>query len=255
MTLDIAAKRAQFRELHRQGCFAIPNPWDVGSARRLAAAGFKAIASSSAGFAWTMGRDDGEVTVDEVLGHLRALNAATDLPVNADFEDGFADTADGVARNVTRAVEAGVSGLSIEDRRGGELFPVPEAVERIRVAHEAIAATGEDVVLVGRCEGYLIGQRDLAATIKRLVAYAEAGADCLFAPGVSDHAEIREVVAAVAPKPVNVVILSSSMRVPELAALGVRRVSTGGGLARAAWKGFDQAVKMLIEVGTIPPRD
>jgi 2-methylisocitrate lyase-like PEP mutase family enzyme len=255
MTVDIATKRARFRALHAEGCFVIPNPWDAGSARRLAAAGFQAIASSSAGFAWAMGRDDGEVAVDEVLEHLRVLNEATDLPVNADFEHGFADTAGGVAHNVTRAIEAGVSGLSIEDRRGGDLFPVAVAVERIRAAHEAIAASGEDVVLVGRCEGYLIGQRDLAATIKRLVAYAEAGADCLFAPGVSDHAEIREIVAAVAPKPVNVVILNPSFRVPELAALGVRRVSTGGGLARAAWKGFDEAVKMLTEVGTLPPRD
>ena len=254
MTVDIATKRARFRKLHREGCFVIPNPWDVGSARRLEAAGFQALATTSAGFAWSIGRDDGEVTIDEVLDHIRTLNAATDLPINADFEHGFADTAAGVARNVTRAIEAGVSGLSIEDRRGGDLFEESVAVERIRAAHGAIVGSGEDVVLVGRCESYLIGKPDLATTIKRLVSYAEAGADCLYAPCVTDPAEIREIVAAVAPKPVNILLMNPSMRVPELAALGVRRVSTGGALAHTAWQGFEQAVKALVEAGTLPSR-
>ena len=254
MPTDIATKRARFRALHEEGCFILPNPWGVGSARRLAKRGFKALASTSAGFAWSLGRDDGQVTRDELLGHLRMLNDATDLPVNADFEAGFADDAAGVADSVKLAVAAGVAGLSIEDRTGRELFPVPLAVERIRAAHEAIAATGEDVVLVGRSEGFLIGNRDLAATIKRLVAYAEAGADCLYAPGVTDLAEIAEIVSAVAPKPVNVLLMNADMRLADLAAVGVRRVSTGGALAYAAWAGFDRTVDMLVDQGALPAR-
>ena len=244
MTVDIATKRAAFQALHREGFFILPNPWDVGSARRLAARGFKALASTSAGFAWTLGRDDGQVTRDELLAHLRALNEATDLPVNADFEAGFADDPDGVAKNVVLALETGVAGLSIEDRTGKELYPLPLAVERIRAAH--VAMVGSNAILVGRSEGFLIGNRDLSATIKRLVAYAEAGADCLYAPGVTDLAAITEIVAAVAPKPVNVLQMGPQMRISDLAEIGVRRVSTGGSLAWAAWTGFDKAVDALL---------
>ncbi len=252
MTLDPAAKRVAFRELHEQGCFVLPNPWDLGSARRLAAQGFKALASTSAGFASSLGRQDGQVSCDEVLDHLRLLNEATDLPVNADFEAGFADDPEGVAANVARAVETGIAGVSIEDRTGRTLYPLPVAIDRIRAAREAIARSGQDVVLVGRSEGFLIGNTDLAATIDRLVAYAEAGADCLYAPGVTDLAAIKQIVAAVAPKPVNVLLMGPEMRVADLAAVGVRRVSTGGALAWAAWQGFDQAVRTLLIEGALP---
>jgi 2-methylisocitrate lyase-like PEP mutase family enzyme len=254
MAIDVAAKRAAFRALHAEGCFVLPNPWDLGSARRLERMGFKALASTSSGLAWSMGREDGEVSRDEVLNHLRVLCAATDLPVNADFEAGFADDAEGVAANVALAVGVGVAGLSIEDRTGRELYELGLAVDRIRAAREAIDRTGEDVLLVGRSEGFLIGQTSVDATIKRLVAYAAAGADCLYAPGMKDLAAIAEVVSAVAPKPVNVLLMGPGMRVSELAAAGVRRVSTGGGLAAAAWAGFDRVAGQLVEEGTVPPR-
>jgi 2-methylisocitrate lyase-like PEP mutase family enzyme len=244
MPIDIAVKRAAFRELHESGFFILPNPWDVGSARRLAARGFKALASTSAGFAWTLGRDDGEVTRDELLAHLGALNEATDLPVNADFEAGFADDPAGVAKNVALALDTGIAGLSIEDRTGKALYALDLAVERIRAAHDAMAGSG--AILVGRTEGFLIGNRDLSATIERLVAYAEAGADCLYAPGVTDLGAIREIVAAVAPKPVNVLQMGPQMRISDLSEIGVRRVSTGGSLAWAAWTGFDKAVDALL---------
>jgi 2-methylisocitrate lyase-like PEP mutase family enzyme len=254
MAVNTKAKRTAFHTLHESGCFVLPNPWDAGSAVRLARMGFKALASTSAGFAWTLGRDDGEVTRDELLDHLRVLNAATDLPVNADYEAGFADAPDDVATNVALAVEAGVAGLSIEDRTGADLYPMDVAVARIRASKAAITRTGEDVMLVGRSEGFLIGNKDLSATVVRLVAYAEAGADCLYAPGVTDLEAIKTIVAAVAPKPVNVLLMNPTMRVPHLAALGVRRVSTGGGLAHAAWAGFDTAARMLLEGGTVPER-
>jgi 2-methylisocitrate lyase-like PEP mutase family enzyme len=244
MPIDIAAKRAAFRELHESGFFILPNPWDVGSAVRLAARGFKALASTSAGFAWTLGRTDGEVTRDELLAHLKALNDATDLPINADFEAGFADDPEGVAANVKLALEAGVAGLSIEDRTGKELYPIELAVERIQAAHEAMAGSG--AILVGRTEGFLIGHRDLSVTVKRLVAYAEAGADCLYAPGVTDLAAIDEIVSAVTPKPVNVLQMGPQMRIADLAEAGVRRVSVGSNLAKAAWTGFDKAVDALL---------
>lgn len=254
MATEVAAKRAAFRALHQAGCFVLPNPWDAGSAVRLARMGFKALASTSAGAAWAMGREDGELSRDEVLAHLRMLCAATDLPVNADFEAGFADDPAGVGTNVVLAVATGVAGLSIEDRTGKALYEPSLAVERIRAAREAIDRTGEDVLLVARSEGFLIGLTDLDATIKRLVAYAEAGADCLYAPGIRDIGAIREVVAAVRPKPVNVLLFGPEMRIAELAAAGVRRVSVGGGLAAAAWKGFEQAARMLIEEDRIPAR-
>jgi 2-methylisocitrate lyase-like PEP mutase family enzyme len=254
MAVDAAAKRAAFRALHAEGCFVLPNPWDLGSTRRLERMGFKALASTSSGLAWSMGREDGEVSRDEVLSHLRFLCAATDLPVNADFEAGFADDAEGVAANVALAVGVGVAGLSIEDRTGRKLYELGLAVDRIRAAREAIDRTGEDVLLVGRSEGFLIGQTSVDATIKRLVAYSDAGADCLYAPGMKDLATIVEVVSAVAPKPVNVLLMGPGIRVSELAAAGVRRVSTGGGLAAAAWAGFDRFARQLVEEGTVPPR-
>ena len=254
MAVDLKAKRAAFRELHRAGCFVLPNPWDLGSLRRLERLGFKALASTSSGYAWSVGQEDGAMSRDEVLGHLRMLCAATDLPVNADFENGFADDAKGVAANVTLAVGTGVAGLSVEDRTGKELYEAGLAAERIRAAREAIDRTGEDVLLVARSEGFLIGRTDLDATIKRLVAYAEAGADCLYAPGVKDISAIREIVKAVAPKPVNVLLMGPEMSVGELALVGVRRVSVGGRLAAAAWKGFDQAAQMLVEEGRVPAR-
>jgi 2-methylisocitrate lyase-like PEP mutase family enzyme len=252
MSKDSAAKRAAFRALHEDGCFIIPNPWDIGSARRLEKLGFKALASTSAGFAWTLGREDGEVTCDEVLEHLRALCGATDLPVNADFEAGFADQPEGVAANVSLAIETGVAGLSIEDRTGKELYPLPLAVERIRAAREAISKSGHDVLLVGRTEGLLIGKTNLDEAIERLVAYSDAGADVLYAPGAKELASVKAIVAAVAPKPVNVLLLGSEMNVADLAAAGVRRVSVGGSFARAAWAGLEEAARSVRDEGRLP---
>lgn len=252
MSKDFAAKRAAFRALHEDGCFVIPNPWDVGSACRLEKLGFKALASTSAGFARSLGREDGEMTRDEVLEHLRALCAATDLPVNADFEAGFADQPEGVATNVSLAVETGVAGLSIEDRTGRELYPLPLAIERIRAAREAINKSGEDVLLIGRTEGLLIGKTNLDETIERLVAYSNAGADVLYAPGARELADIRAIVDAVAPKPVNVLLLGSEMNVADLAAVGVRRVSVGSQFATAAWAGFEEAARSVRDEGRLP---
>jgi 2-methylisocitrate lyase-like PEP mutase family enzyme len=245
--------RAQFQALHQQGCFVIPNPWDIGGARRLKKLGFKAIASSSAAAAWTLGKADGEITLEEALDHLRLLCGSVDLPVNADFEAGFADDPDGVARNVALAVGTGVAGLSIEDRTGSELYPMALAVERIRAARAAIDATGEQVVLVARTEGFLIGRSDLASSIERLTAFAEAGADCLYAPGVRALSDIRRIVEAVAPKPVNVLLTTTDATVAELAGAGVRRVSVGGSLAAYAWRAFDAAAEMLARDGRLPP--
>jgi 2-methylisocitrate lyase-like PEP mutase family enzyme len=254
MTVDTATKRAAFRALHQAGCFTLPNPWDIGGVRRLERLGFAALASTSAGLAWALGRDDGQLSRDEVLSHLCALCAATNLPVNADFEGGFADRPEEVGANVELAVETGVAGLSIEDRTGTALYDLPLAVDRIAASREAIDRSGADVVLVGRSEGFLIGRTDLDATLERLVAYANAGADCLYAPGVRDPVAIEAIVHAVAPKPVNVLLLGSDMRIADHAALGVRRVSVGASLARAAWAGFDEAARQLAEQGSLPPR-
>ena len=253
MTVSAAQKRAQFRKLHESGCFVLPNPWDVGSAQLLQAMGFKALASTSSGFAWSIGHPDNKVTCDSVLAHLKTLNEVTDLPVNADFEGGFADDPAGVAANVTRGVATGVAGLSIEDSTGGASAPLYEmtlAVERIRAARAAIDATGEDVVLVGRCESFLIGQPDLKATIARLIAYAEAGADCLYAPAIRDKGQIATVVKELAPKPINILVGSPGLTVAELADLGVRRISIGGALARTAWGGFLRAAREIAEKGS-----
>jgi 2-methylisocitrate lyase-like PEP mutase family enzyme len=246
--------RARFRTLHQSGCFVIPNPWDAGGAVRLKALGFPALASSSAAAAWALGKADGQITLEEALAHLRMLCAATDLPVNADFEAGFADDPQGVARNVVLAADTGVAGLSIEDRTGRDLYDLPLAIERIRAAREAIDAAGEDVLLVARTEGFLIGRTELAASIERLRAYAAAGADCLYAPGVREIGAIRELVQAVAPRPVNVLLSTTDASVAELAAAGVRRVSVGGSLAAEAWAAFDRAAEMLAKDGRLPAR-
>jgi len=250
---QIRARRAAFRQLHRTGCFAIPNPWDVGSARWLARLGFKALATTSSGYAWSQGRPDGAVPLAQVLAHLRDMVAATELPVNADFEHGFADNAEGVARNVRAAIATGVAGLSIEDSTGdpaAPLLPLPEAVARMRAARAAIDDSGEDVLLIGRAENFFVGRPDLQDAIARLRAYAEAGADCLYAPAIHTREQIAAVVTAVAPKPVNVLVGSASaLTLQDLADLGVRRVSMGGALARAAWGGFDRAARLLATEG------
>jgi len=250
---SFAEKRRAFRRLHEAGCFVIPNPWDVGSARYLQSLGFKALASTSSGFAWSVGRRDGALSRDAVLAHLRELVSATDLPVNADFENGYASDAAGVAESVRLAVETGVAGLSIEDSTGDAakpLFDVDVAVERMRAARRAIDKAGGDTLLVGRAEGFLWGRPDLEEAILRLKAYSDAGADCLYAPGIRTPEQIRAVVDAVAPKPVNLLVGSTSeLTMQAIAALGVRRVSVGGALARAAWSGFMRAARILAEEG------
>lgn len=242
---SLAERRAGFRKLHERGCFVLPNPWDIGSARRLEKLGFAAIASSSSAAALALGLTDYQIDLEQCLDHLTMLVSATDLPVNADFENGFADTPEGVAANVTRAIATGIAGLSVEDQHGGALYPLDFAVERIAAARAAIDATGENVMLVARTEGRLWGLSTAQEAINRLVAYAAAGADCLYAPGVTDIEEIAAQVRAVAPKPVNVLIMNTEMRVADLAAIGVRRISVGGALANAAWRGFDEAAEAL----------
>jgi 2-methylisocitrate lyase-like PEP mutase family enzyme len=250
---SVADKRQTFARLHQAGCFAIPNPWDAGSAFYLQSLGFKALATTSSGFAWTLARPDNRASREQVLTHLASMVAATDLPVNADFEGGFADDPAGVAESVRLAIATGVAGLSIEDSTGDAahpLYDLPVAVERIRAARGAIDQSGGDTLLVGRAECYLVGRADLTETTARLRAYAQAGADCLYAPGLKTRQDIAAVVAAVAPKPVNVLVHSAgSMSMQELAALGVRRVSVGGALARAAWGGFMRAARLLAEQG------
>jgi 2-methylisocitrate lyase-like PEP mutase family enzyme len=246
-------KRAHFRKLHESGCFVLPNPFDVGSAKALQHLGFKAIASTSAGFAWTIGKADNRVDVEEVCAHLAAISAAVDVPVNADFEGGFAHEPEGVAANVTRGVKTGIAGLSIEDSTGDAAKPLYErafAIERIKAARAAIDADNSGVLLTGRCEGFLVGQPDLNMVIDRLQAYAEAGADCLYAPGIRTREQISAVVKAVAPRPVNLLIGGSGLSVAEAADLGVRRISVGGALARTAWAGFMRAAREMAEQGT-----
>jgi 2-methylisocitrate lyase-like PEP mutase family enzyme len=249
--LTIADRRKAFRQLHEGGCFVLSNPWDIGSAKYLQALGFKAIATTSAGFAFSRGLADGAVGRDLMLAHIRELVEATDLPVNADFENGYANDPDGVAENVRRCVETGVAGLSIEDNSGrGDkpLYELELAAERIRAAKAAIADSG--VLLTGRAECFLVGQDDIHEVIRRLTAYAEAGADCLYAPGLSERDDIAAVVKAVAPKPVNLLISApGGLTIRDAAALGVRRVSVGGALSRAAWGGFIRAAKHLAENG------
>ena len=249
----ITEKRAAFRTLHESGCFAIPNPWDIGSARYLQHLGFKAIATTSAGFAFARGLPDNGVPRDIVLGHIRELVDATDIPVNADFENGFADEPNDIAENVKLCGETGVAGLSIEDSTGDKakpLYDLDYAVARIKAARAAIDKSGADIILVGRAECFLVGRPEIKEVKRRLKAYAEAGADCLYAPGIRTREDIAAVVRAVAPKPVNALIGGPvGLTINDVAALGVRRISVGGALARAAWGGFMRAAKDLAEHG------
>jgi len=249
MSRTTAEKRAAFRALHTSGCFILPNPWDAGSARYLQSLGFKALATTSAGFAWSSGRQDNNLPRDAILAHLREMVEATDLPINADFENGFGSDAEGVAQSVALAVEAGVAGLSIEDATGRPdtpLFPIDVAVERLGAARHAIDKTGGDTLLVARAENFFAGVPDLDDTLARLKAYAAAGADCLYAPGIRTREQIEAVVAAVAPKPVNLLIGGNSkLTLRDVEALGVRRISIGGGLACAAWGGLMRAAQGL----------
>jgi 2-methylisocitrate lyase-like PEP mutase family enzyme len=249
----IAEKRRVFRKLHEIGCFAIPNPWDIGSARYLEHLGFKAIASTSAGFAFSRGLPDTFVPRDVMLAHVGELVQAVDVPVNADFENGYAHEPDRVAANVRLCVETGVAGLSIEDSTGDKdkpLYELDYAIARIKAARAAIEESGADVMLVGRAECFLVGRPDIKEVTRRLEAYAEAGADCLYSPGIRTREDISTVVRAVAPKPVNVLISGPiGLTMGDVAALGVRRVSVGGALARAAWGGFIRAARELVEQG------
>jgi len=246
-----------FRALHEQGCFVIPNPWDRGTVRALESLGFPALATTSAGFAFTRGAPDvpGSLPVDAVLEHVAEIVSAATVPVNADFQNGYAPDAAGVAENVRRCVQAGVAGLSIEDTGEDEaapLFELAEAVERVRAAREAIDGTGVEVLLTARAECFLVGHAEpLRESILRLEAYAEAGADVLYAPGVTEPADIRAIVGAVAPKPVNVLVSrDTGLRVADLAELGVRRVSVGSSLARVNWGAFLRAGREIAEHGT-----
>jgi 2-methylisocitrate lyase-like PEP mutase family enzyme len=242
-----------FRQLHASGCFVIPNPWDVGSARALAQLGFPALATTSSGFAWTLGLPDNRVPRDVVLEHLRAISASVEIPVNADFEGGFAVQPEDVGANVALATATGIAGLSIEDSTDDDanpLFDFTLAVERIKAARRAIDTSGTGVLLTARSEGFVVGRNDLAETIRRLTAYADAGADCLYAPGIRDVASIKAVVDAVAPKPVNALVFGNFTTVAEMADVGVRRISVGGALARTAWTGFLEAAKEIAEQGT-----
>jgi 2-methylisocitrate lyase-like PEP mutase family enzyme len=258
-----------FRALHESGCFVLPNPWDAGSAINLERVGFKALATTSAGFAFSKGLPDGPAFVprDIMLDHFREIAAATNLPINADFQNGYADDPEDVAESVKLCVATGVAGLSIEDSTGDKAKPLYDfdlAVERIIAARDAIdsgstagaganGSSERSVVLTARCEAYLVGHADpLQTSLERLVAFSEAGADCLYAPGVTDPQEISQIVKAVAPKPVNVLVSTNNcnVTVTQLADLGVRRISVGGALARAAWSGFIRAASEIHERGT-----
>ena len=242
-----------FRQLHAAGCFVMPNPWDAGSARALEQMGFRALATTSAGFAWTLGQADNHVTLDQVLEHLRVVAAAVKVPVNADFQGGFAVDPQHVAANVKLAAATGIAGLSIEDSTGDERNPLFEfdlAVERVRAARRAIDESGTGILLTGRSEGFVVGRPDIDETVRRLRAYAEAGADCLFAPRIDRIEDISAVVAAVSPKPVNLLINAPFITVAEAADLGVRRISVGGTLARTAWAGFLDAAHEIASTGT-----
>ncbi|CAB3759568.1 isocitrate lyase/PEP mutase family protein [Paraburkholderia solisilvae] len=251
MPVTTAEKRAAFRALHASGCFILPNPWDAGGARYLQTLGFKALATSSAAFAWSTGRPDNNLPREAILAHLREMVEATDLPVNADFENGFGAHPDEVAQSVALAVETGVAGLSIEDSTGrpdAPLFPIDVAVERVAAARRAIDQAGGDTLLVGRAENFFAGVPDLGDALARIKAYAAAGADCLYVPAIRTREQIEAVVAAVAPKPVNLLIgWNAAFTLQEVEALGVRRVSIGGALARAAWAGVMHTAQALAE--------
>lgn len=258
--------RRRFHTLHRSGCFVSPNPWDVGSARLLTGLGFKALATTSSGFAWSTGRLDHQIIVDDALEHLYEMTAAVDVPISADFEGGFAIEPGDVAANVSRAVEnTAVAGLSIEDSSGdahAPLFDFTLAVERIAAARQAMDREMSGAFLIARSEGFITGRPDLDETIRRLTAFADAGADCLFAPGIRTEEQISAIVNAVAPKPVNVLVSAPFITVERLAELGVRRISVGGALARTAWNGFLRAAREIADTGTftalgeaIPPAE
>jgi 2-methylisocitrate lyase-like PEP mutase family enzyme len=251
--MNVHDRIAEFHRLHSSGWFVMPNPWDPGSARALEHLGFKALATTSSGFAWTQGRADTQVSLDQMLEHLHDVTAAVALPVNADFEGGYAVDPDEVGANVTRAVATGIAGLSLEDSSGDEaepLFGFELAVERVAAARDAIDASGTGVLLTGRSEGFICGRPDLGETVRRLSAYAEAGADCLYAPGIQEPAHVSAIVAAVSPKPVNLLINAPFMTVADAAELGVRRISVGGALARTAWGGFLEAAREIATEGT-----
>jgi len=252
--LSTTEKRREFRRLHDGGCFVLPNPWDIGSARYLQGLGFKAIASTSAGFAFTQGLPDGAVSREMMLAHLSELSAAADIPLNADFEGGFADDPDGVAESVQLCCGTGVAGLSIEDSTGdpdNPLYDFDLALARVKAARAAIDKAGPDVVFTARSEGFIRNRPDLAETLRRLKAYADAGADCLYAPGIKTREEIEAVVAAVAPKPVNFLMAGAMpFSVTDLERLGVRRISLGGTLARVAWTAVIRAAREIVDEGT-----
>lgn len=244
---------AQFRRLHESGCFVMPNPWDVGTARVLQQLGFPALATTSAGFSWSVGRADNDATLEQALQHLQAIAEAVTVPVNADFQNGFAADANGVHRNVALAVESGVAGLSIEDATGDDADPLYEldvAVDRVRAARQAIDESGAGVVLTARSEGFVVGRPDLPETLRRLRAYAAAGADCLYAPRIGTVDEVTAVVEAAGSLPVNLLVNAPFITVEQAAALGVRRISVGGTLARAAWGGMLAAAEEILGSGT-----
>jgi 2-methylisocitrate lyase-like PEP mutase family enzyme len=249
---SIAERRDAFHKLHEAGCFVMPNPWNVGTARYFQGLGFKAVATTSSGFAHAQGCADGAVPRDPMLQHLREIVEATDLPVNADFEGGYADTPEGVAESIRLGVETGVAGLSIEDSTGDPAKPLYDfdlAVARVRAARAAIDKAGSKVVFTARTEGFICGRPDLDETIRRLKAFAELGADCLYPPGIKTREQITAVVKAVAPKPVNLLVSTSALTVAEIAAMGVRRISVGGTLARVAWTAVTQSARQIAETG------
>ena len=249
---SIAERRDAFHKLHEAGCFVMPNPWNVGTARYFQGLGFKALATTSSGFAHAQGCADGAVPRDPMLQHLREIVEATDLPVNADFEGGYADTPEGVAESIRLGVETGVAGLSIEDSTGDPAKPLYDfdlAVARVRAARAAIDKAGSKVVFTARTEGFICGRPDLDETIRRLKAFAELGADCLYPPGIKTREQITAVVKAVAPKPVNLLVSTSALTVAEIAAMGVRRISVGGTLARVAWTAITQSARQIAETG------
>ncbi|MGZ3362259.1 MAG: isocitrate lyase/PEP mutase family protein [Xanthobacteraceae bacterium] len=249
----VVEKRAAFRKLHAGGCFVIPNPWDIGTTRYLQHLGFKALATTSAGFAFSRGLPDAAVPRDDMLAHIAEIVAATDLPVNADFEGGYAQAPEGVAESVRLCVETGVAGLSIEDSTGDKnepLYDLDLAVARMKAARAAIDKAGGDVLLTGRAECFLVGRPDLDETVRRLKAYSAAGADCLYAPGIRTPEQIAAVVKAAAPKSVNVLMPGAlGITVADLESLGVRRISVGGTLARVAWGAFIRATKEIASDG------
>ncbi len=256
---SVGEKRREFRRLHDAGCFVIPNPWDVGTARFLQGLGFKALASTSSGFAFSRGLADGRVPRDGVLAHVREIAEAADIPLNVDFENGFAEDFAGLAKNVQLCIETGVAGLSIEDSTGNAdnpLYDFDTALERVRVARAAIDKAGGDVLFTARSEGFIRGRPDLAETVRRIEAYRNAGADCLYAPGIKTREEIEAIVKAAGSKPVNFLMSSATnFNVADLAGMGVRRISVGGTLSRVAWNAFIAAASEIAEKGTFKSFD